>query len=612
MICVKKYRYNHQKVQLLQRITKYQEADGMIRAEYPRPQFVRNDWLNLNGEWEFEIDHSVSGKARGLYKAEQLKERILIPFCPESKLSGVGFTDFMDCVWYRKEIELPTEWIKGIREKEERIVIHFGAVDYKTTVYINGKEAAIHVGGYSSFQVDITEWIDVIEKNVITLCVEDDVRSKAQPAGKQSAEYESFGCFYTRTTGIWQTVWLERLPKNHIASIKLYPDVENTSVRITAMLIGNGTFKVKAFYDGKLMGETSTKAAGGQTDVILPLTEKHLWEVGKGRLYDLELEFEEDKVSSYFGLRSIKMDGLKFLLNGKSVFQRLVLDQGFYPDGIYTAPTEEALIKDIEISMAAGFNGARLHQKVFEPRFLYHCDRLGYMVWGEHANWGMDTSDYGAFERFIPEWIEIVERDFNHPSIVVWCPFNETWNQWNKDGRKQLDFLIEATYRVTKLLDYTRPCVDSSGSYHVKTDIFDLHDYDQNPETFKQRYDQFVTDNYLDVDYNILANDKVPDRQVYRGEPVCISEYGGIKWDADGGIESWGYGDAPKSEEEFIARYRELTNALLQNEKMFGFCYTQLYDVEQEKNGLYTYERVPKFDMKIFKEINTAKAAIED
>lgn len=584
----------------------------MNRAEYPRPQFQRNDWLNLNGEWEFEIDYSVSGRARKLYEASRLKDKILVPFCPESKLSGVGITDFMNCVWYRKKLELPDKWIQGVREKEERIVIHFGAVDYKAIVYVNGQEVGTHIGGYSSFAMDITEYIDVVGENIITVCAKDDVRSGKQPAGKQSAKHESFGCFYTRTTGIWQTVWLEKLPKNHIASVKLYPDVENTSVRISTMIVGYGTLKIKAFYDGKLVGDTCVKTMGGLTDVILPLKEKHLWEVGKGRLYDLQFEFAEDHVSSYFGLRNVKMEGMKFLLNGKSVFQRFVLDQGFYPDGIYTAPTEEALIKDIEISLAAGFNGARLHEKAFEPRFLYHCDRLGYMVWGEHANWGMDTSDYEAFEKFIPEWVEIVERDFNHPSIVTWCPFNETWNEWNRDGRKQLDSLIEATYQVTKLLDQTRPCVDSSGSYHVKTDIFDLHDYDQNPENFKERYDQFVTKDYLDVDYNILANDKIPGRQVYRGEPVCISEYGGIKWDIDGGIEGWGYGNGPKSEDEFIERYRKLTNALLQNEKMFGFCYTQLYDVEQEKNGLYTYERVPKFDMKVFREINTAKAAIED
>lgn len=580
----------------------------LVRAEYPRPQFVRSDWINLNGEWEFEMDHSVSGKKRGLHKAEKLKEKILVPFCPESKLSGIGFNDFMRCVWYRREIELPEDWIQGVREKKEKVFIHFGAVDYEATVYVNGEQAGIHKGGYSSFSIDITAYINEQEKNVITVCAEDDIRSGRQPGGKQSARYESFSCYYTRTTGIWQTVWLEKVPQNHIESIQIYPDVENTKVRISAKVSGSGELSVKASYRGKKMGEAKAKATDEVVDVIVDLAEAHLWEAGVGRLYDLTLDFEEDHVASYFGLRSAKMSGMKFLLNGKSVFQRLVLDQGFYPDGIYTAPTEEALIRDIEISMAAGFNGARLHEKVFEPRFLYHCDRLGYLVWGEHANWGMDISDYRSFEAYVPEWTEIVERDFNHPSIIGWCPFNETWDF--KD-RRQIDSLVEIVYRITKQLDPTRPCIDTSGNYHVRTDIFDLHDYDQNPETFRARYDRFVEEGILDVDYNVAIYGR-SDRHFYKGEPVFISEYGGIKWDADGGMESWGYGEGPKSKEEFIERYRDLTNALLDNEKMFGFCYTQLYDVEQEKNGLYTYNRVPKFDMEIFKKINTKKAAIEE
>ena len=579
-----------------------------LRPEYPRPQFVRNSWININGEWEFEIDHSNSGKERKLYETEHLNGKILVPFCPESELSGVGYKDFMDCVWYRKEVEFPEEWMQDVLQKEERIIIHFGAVDYCATVYVNGIEVGMHKGGYSSFAMDITSCLNAKGKNVIMVCAQDDVRSGKQPGGKQSTRYSSSGCHYTRTTGIWQTVWVEKLPKNHIESIRVYPDVTNTRVKINAKVIGKGKLTVKATYEGKLMGEAEIHAETGSVDVIIDLKEEHLWEVGAGRLYDLQLNFGEDEVTSYFGLRSVRMDGMKFLLNGKSVFQRLVLDQGFYPDGIYTAPSEEALIRDIKISMDAGFNGARLHEKIFEERFLYHCDRLGYMVWGEHANWGLDTSDYQAFEAYIPEWTEAVERDFNHPAIVGWCPLNETWDF---NGKRQVDSFVEIIYMLTKRLDPTRPCIDTSGNYHVKTDIFDLHDYDQNPETFRTRYDKFVTEGVLDVDNNVTGFGGA-NRHFYKGEPVFISEYGGIKWDADGGIESWGYGDAPKTPEEFIERYNGLTNALLNNEKMFGFCYTQLYDVEQEKNGLYTYHRIPKFDMNIFKAINTQKAAIED
>lgn len=579
--------------------------EKILRPEYPRPQLVREDWINLNGRWEFEMDQSVSGKARKLYEVEHLASHILVPFCPESELSGVNCKDFMNCVWYRREIELPEEWKKDAARKKARIFLHFGAVDYLATVYINGKEAGSHKGGYASFSLDITEDLNLQGANVITVCAEDDVRSGWQPGGKQSAAYASGGCYYTRVTGIWQTVWLEKLPANHIEGFRIYPDVENTRVRITAKVSGSGKLSARASYEGKEMGAMSVQACDGIADVVLDLKEEHLWEVGAGRLYDLKLHFEEDVVTSYFGLRSVRMDGMKFLLNGKSVFQRLVLDQGYYPDGIYTAPSEEALIRDIEMSMTAGFNGARLHQKAFEPRFLYHCDRLGYLVWGEHASWNLDVSEYEALHVFLPEWMELVERDFNHPAIIGWCPWNETWDV---KGRKQRDENLAVTYLVTKQLDPTRACIDTSGNYHVMTDIFDLHDYDQNTDNFQARYQPFQKDGILDVDHHCGGKG----RQVYGGQPVFISEYGGIKWDVDGGIPSWGYGEGPETKEAFIQRYRKLTDSLLDNEKMFGFCYTQLYDVEQEKNGLYTYERQPKFDMEIFKKINSRKAAIED
>lgn len=582
--------------------------EQIYRTEYPRPQFVRKEWLNLNGEWEFEIDNSVSGKSRRLYEAEKLTGKIMVPFCPESKLSGVEFKDFMNCVWYRKEVKLPRNWVKGIKETGDKVLLHFGAVDYFTTVYVNGQQVGVHKGGYSSFFLDITMYLGIDGENVITVCAEDHVRSGKQPIGKQSIEYQSYGCHYTRTTGIWQTVWLEKVPQNHIEYIQVYPDVENTSVRISVKVVGSSRLSIVALYQEEIMGVADVNAVDGLVDVIINLKEAHLWEVGNGRLYGLQLSFDEDYVTSYFGLRSVRMDGEKFLLNGQSVFQRLVLDQGFYPEGIYTAPSDEALIRDIQISLAAGFNGARLHEKVFESRFLYHCDRLGYMVWGESGSWGVDISDYQAIETCLPEWTEIVQRDFNHPAIVGWCPLNETTDY---KGKPQLDSFVKILYQATKYLDPTRPCIDTSGHYHVKTDIFDLHDYDQNPETFRERYDQFLEEGILDVDFNVKKFSG-KGRQIYRGEPVMISEYGGITWDMDDTIETWGYGNNPKTKEEFIERYRNLTKVILKNKKIFGFCYTQLYDVEQEKNGLYTYSRLPKFNMEIFKEINSVKAAIED
>ena len=347
------------------------------------------------------------------------------------------------------------------------------------------------------------------------------------------------------------------------------------------------------------MGSYSAENAQGKLVFTVPLNEKHLWEVGKGNLYDVEFTFGEDKVSSYFGLREVRLDGHKFLINGKSVFQRLVLDQGFYPDGIYTAPTDSDLVRDIELSLAVGFNGARLHEKIFEERFLYHADKMGYIVWGEYPDWGLDPSYADNIYAILPEWLEEVKRDFNHPSIVGWCPHNETHD---KNGRKQFDESISLVYDVTKAIDTTRPCIDSSGWFHVKTDIFCVHDYEQDPVKFKENYDKLMTEGQL---HNVLWR-----RQQYRGEATFVSEYGGIKWSSEEG--GWGYGNGPKTLDEFYDRFKGLTDALLDNYEMFALCYTQLTDVEQEQNGLYTYDRAPKFDCKKLYDVMTRKAAIED
>jgi beta-galactosidase/beta-glucuronidase len=533
------------------------------RPEFPNPQFVRKSWLNLNGEWEFEIDNSVSGMDRKLFEAQSLSSKIIVPFCPESELSGVHYTDFINAVWYRKEIELPKESLNG------NVFIHFGAVDYEAEVYINGLLAGSHKGGYISFEFNITNLLKP-GKNVIIVNAKDDVRNPLVPRGKQSELYHSHDCDYTRTTGIWQTVWLEFVPKSYIKSFKIYPDQKNGSVDLKVICEGSGELKAEAFFEGKPVGSNSKNTDGGLTCISVGLSEKHLWEVGRGRLYDLKLSFCEDEVISYFGLRNVRLDGYKFLINEKPVFQRLVLDQGFYSKGIYTAPSEDDLVNDIKISIDAGFNGARLHQKIFEPLFLYHCDRLGYIVWGEYPNWGGDYSNPDLLFSILPEWCEELERDFNHPSIVGWCPFNETWDY---KGRRQKNELLSIVYKTTKLMDTTRPCIDTSGNFHVVTDIFDVHDYEQDPVVFRDNYNKLMNDKPELFD----RHDK---RQSYNGEATFVSEYGGIRWSVNGG-NGWGYGNAPSTEKEFLDRYKGLTDALLDNERMFGFCYTQLYDIEQ-------------------------------
>ena len=562
------------------------------RAEHPNPQFERNNWLCLNGSWEFCKDPGNSGKARKLFSRDaEYPLKITVPFCPQSRLSGVGDTDFMSSVWYRRTVSVTEEQLSGV------VRLHIGACDYLTTVYVNEKAVGSHRGGYVSFWFDLTDFLSPGE-NTLVIHAEDNERDPLIPRGKQSEEYFSHGCEYTRTTGIWQTVWLEFFAKTHIESVRFFPE-RSGALAVQAALCGAGTLTAKAFYEGRAVGEASLSSAGGNETLTLSLSEVHLWEPGCGRLYDLELTYGTDFVKSYFGLRSIGLDGYKFRINGKSVFQRLILDQGFNPEGIYTSPTDAFLRGDIERSMAMGFNGARLHEKIFEPRFLYHADKLGYLVWGEYPNWGLDHSRPESVFPILQEWLEEVARDFNHPSIIGWCPFNETWDC---DHRKQCDDVLRTVYRATKAADPTRPCIDTSGSYHVETDIYDIHDYDQNPETFKAHYDALLQ--------TAVLHDPQGDRQHYRiGQPAFISEYGGIRWSEGDG---WGYGNAPTTEEEFLARYKGLTEAILGNERFLGFCYTQLTDVEQEQNGLYTYDRKPKFDPAVISAITAQKAAIEE
>lgn len=568
------------------------------RCEHPKPQFERNNWINLNGEWDFCFDNGRSGIAREFYKNDVFDLKINVPFCVESKLSGIEHKDFMYGVWYRKSVVLDEKKLTG------RTVLHIGAADHTTAVFVNENKVGVHKGGYVSFSFDVTDFVKAGENIIIIYC-EDDTRDPLIPRGKQSEEYFSHGCDYTRTTGIWQTVWLEFTPVSYVKSFRFFPDYRTCSVSITGEAVGCEKLSFVASYDGREVGAVCIDKCSGTFSVNLQLSEKHLWEVGNGRLYDLDIVFGEDKIKSYFGLRNIWFDGYKFMLNGKSVFQRLILDQGFYPDGIYTAPSDAELLADIKRSMACGFNGARLHEKVFEERFLYHCDKEGYLVWGEYANWGLDHTRPDAIYSFLPEWLSEIDRDFNHPAIIGWCPFNETWDI---GGRKQYDDVLSLVYRATKAADKTRPCIDTSGNFHVETDIFDLHDYEQNVEIFKENNDKIIKTG--------IPFDRFDDRQTYKnGQPVFISEYGGIKWSKTEGNSrhiSWGYGDAPKTEQEFMDRYKGLTDALIDNPCFFGFCYTQLTDVEQEQNGVYTYDRKEKFPSEFFYKVNSRKAAVED
>lgn len=573
------------------------------RPEYPRPQMVRADWLNLNGAWDFAFDFSCSGRERNLPVAGDFPETILVPFCPESTLSGIGYTDFIPAVWYRRTIVLPDGWTG------KRILLHFGAVDYECEVWINGSSAGRHRGGFASFTLEITQLLRPGD-NVITVCAEDDVRSGLQPSGKQCTRLHSYGCLYTRTTGIWQTVWLEAVPQQYLERPRITPDLHNGQVLLEIPVRGNPdglSLKAQASLHGVPVAESMVSISGQSTWMMLTLPDVEAWSPATPTLYDLNLTVWNgdqcvDAVSSYFGMRSLCWQGPIMLLNGQPVFQRLILDQGFYPDGIYTAPTDDALRGDIECARSMGFNGARLHQKVFEERFLYWADKLGYLLWGEMASWGLDLANPLALERFHSEWLEVLQRDYSHPAIIGWCPFNETPVSQRAETIRQI-------VRVTRDIDHTRPVIDTSGYVHAGiTDIYDCHDYDQNPQTFRERHLPFADGespfrNYPEAD------------APYEGQPYIVSEYGGIWWNpGQTDNDAWGYGgetSRPRNEQEFLDRYRSLTETLLMHPHICGFCYTQLTDVEQEVNGLFTCDRRAKFSPELIQTINRQPAAIE-
>jgi len=548
--------------------------------------------MNLNGEWEFEIDRGNSGKERNWHERDGLNEKIIVAFVPESKLSGIGDTDFMQSVWYRRDVEIPADWTGG------RVLLRFGAVDYFTEAWVNGKSVGTHKGGYTPFVFDITAQLHP-GVNSITVNAFDDVKDPMQPSGKQCGQYHNYGCLYTRCTGIWQTVWLEHVPDTYMTGVKLTPDANNGRLFIEASLnqyAGGQEFHASATLDGVEKGCAAAKVMGKTVSAVLELPDAILWEPGAPVLYDLELAVCGDCVRTYFGMRKIEINGYAIEINSKPVFQRLVLDQGYYPDGIYTAADDAEIKRDIELSMAAGFNGARLHMKVFEPRYLYWADKLGYIVWGEYPNWGLDVGDERALLHMLPEWMDVLRRDYNHPAIVGWCPFNET-------PTTRVAGVLSTVYGATKLYDASRPVIDTSGYVHTITDIYDVHDYNQDVCSFRERYAKVADGTAFYSNF--------PEQETYGGQPYFVSEFGGPWWNIDGGEAGWGYGDAPRDIEEFYARYKGWVDVLLGNPRMCGFCYTQITDVMQEKNGMYAFDRTPKFDMERVRAITAQAAAIE-
>lgn len=561
------------------------------RPEYPRPDFQREKWLPLNGEWDFSFDEPI------------FDQKILVPFACETKLSGIHDTSFHNAVWYRRSFSLPEPM------HDRQILLHFGAVDYTCRLWVNNQFIREHTGGQCGFSADITDALNASGENVIVLEARDDPADLEMPRGKQYWKPESESIFYTRTTGIWQSVWLEAVSPMHLCSCRITPLFDERSVRFSYALSAapqHVTLTAEITFRGKTAGAVSVTptSARGAFDWQIDQSalsawnyqEDLVWTPEQPNLFDvtfriLEHGCEVDAVQSYFGMRKVSIQNGQFLLNNRPYYQKLVLDQGYWPESLLTAPSDEAFIRDIELTKAMGFNGVRKHQKVEDPRYLYHADRMGLLVWGEIGAAYLYSEQYA--DRIYREWLDVLRRDYNHPCIVVWTPLNESWGvqEIETDPRQQAH--SEAMVAITKSMDTTRLVVDNDGLEHTNGDLLTIHDYSPSGEMLRAHLGSMDAILALRPAQRALF----VGRHAYAGQPILLSEFGGVKFvPGTEAQHSWGYCEADSCA-AFAGKLRELFDAVRACPLVDGYCYTQLTDVETEQNGLLTYDRTPKLPL---------------
>ncbi len=583
------------------------------RKNYPRPQMVRDAWQDLNGVWQFRFDDQDRGEKEKWYKDFRGEQTIVVPYSYETVLSGIHIHTFHPCVWYQRKLELNADtW------KDKEILLHFEGSDYRTKVWVNGYFAGMHEGGYTRFSFNIASYLNW-NNDTIVVKVEDSLDTQ-QLRGKQRWREESFKCWYVQTTGIWKSVWLEAVDERHIVRIKTTPDIKAEELKleleISEKAVGEETYaQAVVCYQGRRINQVYFKIASLQTSVSIDVSEKdgekelsgiHVWSADDPCLYDLELKLLQadkvcDHINSYFGMREIETAGTNILLNGMPLYQRLVLDQGYWEESGLTPPDEEAIKKDIIRTKELGFNGVRKHQKIEDERFLYWCDVMGLFVWCEAPS----TYSFGdrAVENYLGEWKEIIKQHYNHPSVIVWTTFNESWGISEvRCDRKQQHF-TEAVYHMIKSLDATRPVIANDGWEHTVSDIISIHDYEESAKNFSDRYAKDTEDILHDKALPGLMKAVMAQGYAYQGQPVIISEYGGIAMKQ--GDTGWGYGNKEESGEALLKRYDEITSAIRKLPYVCGYCYTQLTDVEQEVNGLLDMKRNYKVEPKAVYEINT-------
>ncbi|MGG3855408.1 sugar-binding domain-containing protein [Caldifermentibacillus hisashii] len=577
-----------------------------MNALHPRPQFSRNNWESLDGEWKFAFDDKNIGEVNKWANGIPEGKTIQVPFSYETKLSGIEDSSHHPVVWYERTINV---------KQDKNVLLHFEGADYYTTLWVNGLKVGHHQGAYTAFVFDITNYVHKGENQVVVK-VEDSMDC-SQPRGKQRWLKDNFGCWYVQTTGIWKTVWLEYVSPIHIDYLKMTPEYDKKEIAIELHVNkkeydSDLTASAEISYEGKIINKVTVKVIDGVAKFSPSVLESgnpwsmKSWSPEIPNLYDIKFELFQDGqpvdlVNSYFGMRKISIEGRKILLNNEELYQRLILDQGYWEESGLTPPSVEALETDIDKVLEMGYNGVRKHQKIEDNRFLYLCDKKGLLVWSEVG--ATYTFDDQAVANFTNEWIEIVQQNYNHPCIITWVPFNESWGIGDIFVNEAQQKFTEGIYYLTKTFDSMRPVITNDGWEHTISDIITLHDYEEFGEVFRKRY----KNSEVLLSNNIQHNKhRFPFAKGYgdQGQPVIISEFGGIAFASESG---WGYGNQVKDEEAFIQRFESIHQAIQDLDYVCGFCYTQLTDVQQEINGLLTIDRKAKVDLTKIREINERK-----
>jgi Glycosyl hydrolases family 2, TIM barrel domain/Glycosyl hydrolases family 2, sugar binding domain len=573
----------------------------MRHSDHPDPLLERAHWRDLSGTWQFCFEPA----GRWRHPSEVTFDReIQVPYAPESLSSGVHDEGFHSVVWYRLNLRPTPE------ERAQRLIVHFGAVDYAATVWANGHLVAEHEGGHTPFCADITRQVQAGEPVELVVRAEDDPSDLAKPRGKQDWQREPHSIWYPRTTGIWQTVWLEAVPETRIERLSWSSDMLRwqigAALEVTGPLLPNLSVRLRLYREDELLADDRYAVLHAETNRQIALADpgiddfrnELLWSPNHPQLLGAVLDLMVgdtviDTVYSYTALRSIQVSGTRFLLNGRPYYLKMVLDQGYWPESLMTA-TDEELRRDVELTLQLGFNGARKHQKIESPRWLYWCDVLGLLVWEEMPSPYRFTAR--AVERLSREWTEVIRRDSSHPCIVAWVPFNESWGVPDLPTNPAHRDYVRTLYYLTRTLDPTRPVIGNDGWEHVATDIVTIHDYVSEPDVLRSRYGS------LEATRLSLTQQQPADRVItisgymIAEQPVMLSEFGGIAYVPESGEAGWGYSRA-RSEAEFLRDYTALMAGIYDCHGLSGFCYTQLTDTFQEKNGLLSENRRPKADL---------------